>query len=50
MNDTELLQKLHEILNRTSGNVNDDREDAVEALLDYVNNDEVRELYERIAE
>lgn len=48
MRDTELAQKLAEILSRQSGNANDDKEDAVQALLEYVNDDSIREMFERI--
>lgn len=49
MTHLQLLQRLREIDNRDSGNVNDDRDDAIEALLEYINDSEVRQLFERIS-
>lgn len=50
MTHAQLLQRLREIDNRTSGSTDDDRDDAVEALLEYINDEEVRALFERITE
>lgn len=50
MTHVQLLQRLREIDNRDSGSTDDDRDDAIEALLEYVNDPEVRELYERITD
>lgn len=50
MTHAQLLRRLQEIADRDSGNVNDDRNDAIEALLEYINDPEVQELFERISE
>lgn len=50
MTHLQLLQRLREIANRDSGSTDDDWDDAIEALLEYVNDPEVRELYKRITD
>jgi hypothetical protein len=44
MSIEELRAQLREINDRTSGNVHDDLEDAVDLLIDYVDDAEVSQL------
>lgn len=50
MTHPQLLQRLREINSRGPGSLTDDRNDAIDALLDYINDKEVRELFERITD
>jgi hypothetical protein len=48
MTRDELLARLTRIANRTSGDPESDHADADEALLDYVGDAEIREVYNSI--
>lgn len=44
----ELRNRFQVILDRESGNIDDDVEDAIQALLEYVDDPEIQEMYDRI--
>lgn len=48
MTINELRNRFQAILDRESGNVDDDVEDAIQALLEYVDDPEIQEMYDRI--
>lgn len=48
MTKEELKAKFQEIINRTSGDVESDIGDAIQALFEYVDDPEIEEMYERI--
>lgn len=49
MTKEELKQRFQEIIDRTTGDVESDMDDALEALFEYVDDPEIKRMYERIA-